>query len=150
MLLPVRRPPTSAGPSWSAQPRETDWVHTPTIQFLQWMDEILHHLRNHGKPQFVGSYSGIITPGFLRWCRISSVHSMFLLMPINHKKTPKMMPPPSGDVNILQSHHQNSLGGLPKPREGLPKTVHVSVSRSTNKHGIHQEVGAGWDGYGFL
>ena len=41
-----------------------------------WMDEILHHCEtiiNHG---FVGIYMGIMIPGFLRWCRISSIHSM--------------------------------------------------------------------------
>ena len=32
-------------------------------------------LGNHGKPLFVGIYRGIITPWFLRWCRISSIHS---------------------------------------------------------------------------
>ena len=32
-------------------------------------------LGNHGKPWFVGNYRGIILPGFLRWCRISSLHS---------------------------------------------------------------------------
>ena len=30
---------------------------------------------NHTKPLFVGIYRGIIIPGFLRWCRISSIHS---------------------------------------------------------------------------
>ena len=30
---------------------------------------------NHGKPWFVGIYRGIIIPGFLRWCRTSSIHS---------------------------------------------------------------------------
>ena len=43
---------------------------------ILWMDGILHHLRNHEKPLFVGIYNGIIIPGFLRWCRILSIHSM--------------------------------------------------------------------------
>ena len=33
-------------------------------------------LGNHGKSLFVGIYRGIIIPGFLRWCTISSIHSM--------------------------------------------------------------------------
>ena len=33
-------------------------------------------LRIHGKPLFIGIYRGFIIPGFLRWCRISSIHSM--------------------------------------------------------------------------
>ena len=33
-------------------------------------------LGNHGKPLFVGIYKKIIIPRFLRWCRISSIHSM--------------------------------------------------------------------------
>ena len=31
---------------------------------------------NHGQPLFVGIFRGIINPGFLRWCRISSIHSI--------------------------------------------------------------------------
>ena len=30
-------------------------------------------LVNHGKPLFVGIYRGIVLPGSLRWCRISSM-----------------------------------------------------------------------------
>ena len=48
----------------------------PFLGDLLWMDEILHHvepMRNHC---FVGIYGGIIIPGFLRWCRISSIHSV--------------------------------------------------------------------------
>ena len=37
------------------------------------MDKILHHF----EPLFVGFYRGIIIPGFLTWCRISSIHSSF-------------------------------------------------------------------------
>ena len=33
-------------------------------------------LSNHWKPVFVGIYRGIIIPGLLRWCRISSIYSM--------------------------------------------------------------------------
>ena len=33
-------------------------------------------LGNHGKPLFVGVYRGSIIKGFLRLCRISSMHSM--------------------------------------------------------------------------
>ena len=33
-------------------------------------------LSNHGKPFFVDIYREFIIPGFLRWCRISSIHSM--------------------------------------------------------------------------
>ena len=33
------------------------------------------HLRNHGEPLVVGSYSWIVTQGVLRGCRISSIHS---------------------------------------------------------------------------
>ena len=33
-------------------------------------------LGNHEKPLFVGIYRGIMIPWFLRWCRISSIHSM--------------------------------------------------------------------------
>ena len=32
-------------------------------------------LRHHGKYLFVGIYRGIMVPGFLRWCRILSIHS---------------------------------------------------------------------------
>ena len=32
----------------------------------------------HGKPWFVGMYCGTIIPGFLKWCRISSIHSIAL------------------------------------------------------------------------
>ena len=32
-------------------------------------------LGNHGKSFFIGIYRGTIIPGFLRWCRISSIHS---------------------------------------------------------------------------
>ena len=42
-------------------------VHMPMIL---WMDEILHHPRNHGKPRFVGISRGIIIPGFLWWCGV--------------------------------------------------------------------------------
>ena len=45
------------------------------VLFLLWMDRI-HHLRNHGKHSlllFTGNHQ---KPGFLRWCRISSIHSM--------------------------------------------------------------------------
>ena len=42
------------------------------------MDEILDHLRNHGKPLFVGIYRGMIIPGVLMWCRLSSIHSTIL------------------------------------------------------------------------
>ena len=38
-------------------------------------NSISHHLRNHGKPLFVGIYRGMIVPGILMWCRISSIHS---------------------------------------------------------------------------
>ena len=51
------------------------------------MDEILHHLRNYGKPLFVGIYRGDIIPGFLRWCRISSIHSRVLRQPAGNPET---------------------------------------------------------------
>ena len=35
-------------------------------------------LGNRGKPWFVGIYRGIIIPEFLRWCRISSIHSIII------------------------------------------------------------------------
>ena len=31
---------------------------------------------NHETPLFVGIYRGVNIPGFLRWCRIASIHSM--------------------------------------------------------------------------
>ena len=49
--------------------------HASWRMVILWMDEILHHLRNHGKPLFVGIYMGIIILGLLRWCMISSIHS---------------------------------------------------------------------------
>ena len=33
-------------------------------------------LGNHGKPSLVHIYRGIIAPGCLRWCRVSSSHSI--------------------------------------------------------------------------
>ena len=36
----------------------------------------MHHFENHGKPLLVGIYRAIILPNFLRWCMISSIHSM--------------------------------------------------------------------------
>ena len=43
-----------------------------------WMDAIhfAHHFETMGNPLFVGMCTGII-PGFLRWCRISSIQSIF-------------------------------------------------------------------------
>ena len=44
---------------------------------ILWMDEIhIAPRENHGNPLFVGIYRGIPIPGFLRWCRISSIHSI--------------------------------------------------------------------------
>ena len=43
---------------------------------ILWMDEILHHFETMGKPLFVGIYKGILIPGFLRWCRVSFIHSI--------------------------------------------------------------------------
>ena len=41
-----------------------------------WMDEIhFAPLGNHEKPLCIGIYKGIIIPRFLKWCRISSIHS---------------------------------------------------------------------------
>ena len=41
------------------------------------MDEInFAPLGSRGRPLFIGIYRGIIIPGFLGWCRISSIHSM--------------------------------------------------------------------------
>ena len=45
-------------------------------KFLLWMDEILHHSEALGSYLFVGIDRGIIILGLLRWCRISSTHSM--------------------------------------------------------------------------
>ena len=45
-------------------------------QSVLWMDETLQHfetMRNHEKPLVVGIYSGVIIPGFLRWCEIDCV-----------------------------------------------------------------------------
>ena len=39
---------------------------------LLWMDEILHHFET----MLVGIYRGIVIPGFLRWCKILSTHSI--------------------------------------------------------------------------
>ena len=50
----------------------------PVGRFIPQMDEILHHLGNHGKPLSVGIYRGIIIPGFLSGCRISSIRSRFI------------------------------------------------------------------------
>ena len=47
-----------------------------TLLVLLWMDKILHHFEAIRKPLFVGIYQRIIIPGFLRWCRILSIHSM--------------------------------------------------------------------------
>ena len=33
-------------------------------------------LGNHGKPLLIGIFRGFIIPGFLRWCRILSIHSI--------------------------------------------------------------------------
>ena len=46
-------------------------VH-PKKGAIRWMDEILHHFGNHGKPLFVGIYKGFIrNQGFLyRWCEM--------------------------------------------------------------------------------
>ena len=43
---------------------------------ILWMDKI-HFAppEKHGKPLFVCVYRGIIISGFLRWCRILSIHS---------------------------------------------------------------------------
>ena len=46
------------------------------LTILLWINKILHHFENMGKPLFVGIYRGIFIPGFLRWCRISSIHSV--------------------------------------------------------------------------
>ena len=35
-------------------------------------------IQNYGESLFVGMYRRIIIPGFLRWCRIASIHSIFL------------------------------------------------------------------------
>ena len=40
------------------------------------MDEILHHFEAMGHHLFVGIDRGIIILGLLRWCRISSTHSI--------------------------------------------------------------------------
>ena len=46
---------------------------SPTIL---WMDEILHHFETMGNQcLLVFTGTGISIPGFLRWCRISSIHS---------------------------------------------------------------------------
>ena len=41
-----------------------------------WMDETLHHLGNYETPLFVGIYRRINIAVFLRWWRVSSIHSM--------------------------------------------------------------------------
>ena len=53
---------------------------------LLWMDEIhFAPLCNHRKPLFVGIYKGIRIFGFLRWCRISSIHSSILHQGLNRR-----------------------------------------------------------------
>ena len=53
------------------------WLWKSNHSVILWMDKILHHLRNHGKPLLVGVYRGIVIPGILRWCRIStSIHGI--------------------------------------------------------------------------
>ena len=49
----------------------------PQMHFILWMDKILHHLETMGNHCLLGIYRGIILPGSLRWCRISSIHSRF-------------------------------------------------------------------------
>ena len=46
------------------------------VEFILWMaaKSISHHLRNHGKPLFVGIYRGIIIPVFHMWCEMDFVH----------------------------------------------------------------------------
>ena len=50
-----------------------------SLEVVLWMDTILHYPRHHGKPLFVGIYRDHIILGFLRWCRMSSIHSMLLI-----------------------------------------------------------------------
>ena len=38
------------------------------------MDEILHHFETIGNYRLLAFYRGSINLGFLRWCRISSIH----------------------------------------------------------------------------
>ena len=49
-------------------------THVPLIM---WMDEILHHRRTpwNKDPLQIPTINGV--PWFLRWCRISSIHSSF-------------------------------------------------------------------------
>ena len=57
-----------------------------------------------GHPLFVGIYRGIMIPGFLGWCRISSIHSR--------------------DVTLMDPEGRGSPGFLlrePKPRTGEMK-----------------------------
>ena len=42
---------------------------------LLWMDEILHLFETAGNHCLLVFTGGIIMPGLLRWCRISSIHS---------------------------------------------------------------------------
>ena len=48
----------------------------PVPKHILWMDKILHHFETIGNRCFVGIYRGLIIPGFRRWCRISSIHSV--------------------------------------------------------------------------
>ena len=55
------------------------WVPCGRFPFwfsLLWMDEILHHFETMGNHLFVDIDRGIIILGLLRWCRISSTHSI--------------------------------------------------------------------------
>ena len=49
----------------------------PNLYKTLWMEEILHHLETMvATIKFVGIFRGIIIPGFLGWCRTSSIHSI--------------------------------------------------------------------------
>ena len=45
--------------------------------YLLWMDKIRRYFETMGNHSLFGIYRGAIILGFLRWCRISSIHSMF-------------------------------------------------------------------------
>ena len=114
--------------TWSPQSRKRISGEPPTAfscsfsvrNDLLWMDAILHP-RNHGKPLFAGICRGIVIPGCLRWCRISSIHGRVLEMnsvsvPLSGVRTSPRGPVSASNLGQRLSAHLDWHENLKKAR----------------------------------
>ena len=101
-------------------------------------------LGNHGKPFFIGIYRGIIIPGFLRWCRISSIHSIVgkpahpTTKPLQIAATCKLTsiqarvsPSPSKNGGFMNCWFHVKTGGVLATLSWLLHRMHVELHLQT-------------------